>query len=187
MGRLSAAVLVALAASAASAQAQALPPRAQARADAAFARGQALSLQGFPMRGQELLAQGIPDDPDLLGTCIMVTPFDGTLTIGGDLKSWATSAPATVTVVNTGTARLFVSKPTQWAQAPSNTPTTNFVHSASLTGVNVGALLGLGDGVSALLSALGASVLSVSVGANAAAPFPAGSYSAQVTVTCAVE
>lgn len=132
-------------------------------------------------------AQFAPDNPDLLNTCLLLAPLDGTIAPGGDLRSWATTLPATLTVINTGRARLFVNRPTEWANAPAGAPATTFTSAASLTGVNVGALLGLGDGLSALLGALGTSVVSVSLGATAAAPFPTGSYSAQATVTCAME
>lgn len=122
--------------------------------------------------------------PDLLGVCILLTPLEGRLSTGGDLKSWATQTPATITVTNTGSAQLIVTPPTQWALSPQTTPDTNFSVAGSLTGVNVGNLLGLGGAVSAILTGLGLSVLSVSLGATAATPFPSGSYAAQVTVTC---
>lgn len=132
-------------------------------------------------------AQRFPENPDLLGTCLLLAPVDGTIALGGDLRSWATTIPASVTVVNTARSTLMVSKPTQWASSPAGAPATSFSQSASLTGVNVGALLGFGDGLSAPLSALGTSVASVSLGAVAPTPFRSGTYSAQVTVTCAVD
>lgn len=125
--------------------------------------------------------------PDLLGTCILLTPAEGRIATGGDLKSWATSTPATVSITNTGAAQLLVTKPTQWATSPPSTPATTFALTGSLTGVNVGDLLGLGGALSGVLSGLGLSVLSLSLGATAATPFPSGSYTAQVTVTCTVQ
>lgn len=125
--------------------------------------------------------------PDLLGTCILATPADGLITPGGDLKSWATTTPATVAVTNTGRAELLVTRPTTWASSPAATPATNFTLAGTMTGVNTGNLLGLGGALSGVLSGLGLTVLSLSLGATASTPFPSGAYVAQVTVTCTVQ
>ena len=136
------------------------------------------------------MAEAVPAwarSPDLLGLCILLTPLDGRIATGGDLKSWATTTPATITVTNTGAAQLILTAPSQWALSPPTAPDTSFSVSGSLSGVNVGNLLGLGGAVSALLTGLGLSVLSVSLGATAATPFPSGPYAAQVTVTCVAQ
>lgn len=121
-----------------------------------------------------------------LASCALITPVDGTLTLGGDLTSWSTLTPAAITAVNTSSATLTTTQPTDWLTKPGSTPTTTFTHTANMTGTNIGPLTGTGDSKSATLTNIGATVLTVSLGATAANPFRAGLHVAQVTVTCAV-
>lgn len=121
-----------------------------------------------------------------LASCALITPVDGTLTLGGDLQSWSTLTPAVITAVNTSSATLTTTQPGDWLTKPASTPTTTFTHTANMTGTNIGPLTGAGDSKSATLTNIGATVLTVQLGATAAAPFRAGLHVAQVTVTCAV-
>lgn len=121
-----------------------------------------------------------------LATCALITPVDGTLTLGGDLQSWTTLTPAVITAVNTSSATLTTTQPTDWLTKPASTPATTFTHTANMTGTNIGALTGAGASKSATLANIGATVLTVSLGATAAAPFRSGLHVAQVTVTCSV-
>ena len=121
-----------------------------------------------------------------LSSCALGVPVDGTLQLGADLSSWTTLTPASISATNTAPATLTVTKPTDWASAPAQTPTTAFTMTASTTGVNVGTLTGGGPALTQSLSAIGVTVLSVSLGATAAAPYRAGLHTAEVTVTCAV-
>lgn len=120
-----------------------------------------------------------------LATCALITPVDGTLTLGGDLQSWTTLTPATITAVNTSSATLTTTQPTDWLTKPASTPTTTFSHTANMTGTNSGALTG-GASKTATLTNIGATILTVNLGATATSPFRSGLHVAQVTVTCSV-
>lgn len=119
-----------------------------------------------------------------LASCALITPVDGTLTLGGDLMSWTTLTPAAITAVNTSSATLTTTQPSDWLTKPASTPTTTFTHTAAMTGTNIGNLTGTGASKSATLANIGATVLTVSLGATASSPFRAGLHVAQVTVTC---
>lgn len=121
-----------------------------------------------------------------LSSCALGVPVDGTLQLGADLSSWTTLTPASITATNTAPATLTVTKPTDWASAPSGTPTTTFTMSAATTGVNAGILGTTGPAATQSLAAIGVTVLTVSIGATASAPYRAGLHTAEVTVTCAV-
>lgn len=119
-------------------------------------------------------------------TCALNTPIDGTIVLQGNLRAWATATPATIVAVNTTPATLTVTKPSDWASAPSGTPSTTFSVAASTTGANVGTLTGTGNASSGPLTALGSSILAVSLSAQATSPYRAGLHTAEVTVTCTV-
>ncbi|MFC7052749.1 hypothetical protein ACFQI3_08630 [Hansschlegelia quercus] len=121
-----------------------------------------------------------------LSACALIAPVDGTLALNSDLKSWATATPATISAINTAPATLSVTKPTDWVSGPAGSPPTTFTVSAQTTGVNLGVLSILGNGVTTSLSGLGTSQLIVSLGATASTPYRAGNYAAEVTVTCTV-
>lgn len=121
-----------------------------------------------------------------LASCALGAPVDGTLQLGADLSSWTTLTPASITATNTAPATLTVTKPTDWASAPSQTPATTFTMSAATTGVNAGILGTGGPAATQALTGIGLTVLSVSLGATAASPYRAGLHTAEVTVTCSV-
>ncbi len=122
-----------------------------------------------------------------LSTCALTAPVEGTIALQGDLKSWATVTPASITAVNTAPATLTVTGPTSWASAPAGSPAnTTFAISGGMSGVNNGALAGDAARRTGSLANIGVTVVSVSLLASAESPFVAGPHVAQATVTCVV-
>ena len=118
--------------------------------------------------------------------CALTGGTDGALLLGADMKSWSTATPATIVATNTAASTLTVTRPSSWAASPASTPTTTFDHTATITGTNTASLSGSGDARTAVLTGLGANTVTVSLAATASQPFMPGNYTAQVTVTCAV-
>jgi hypothetical protein len=117
--------------------------------------------------------------------CALTSPQNGVINLQGDLKSWATTAPATLAVTNTGYSQLTVTRDNDWLSAPSGAPATSFNHTAWLVGPTSGQLQGAGTAKSITLTLAGSSTLSVFLSAVAETPFVGGDYEYQVTVTCA--
>jgi hypothetical protein len=121
-----------------------------------------------------------------LASCAFTNESAGTLNQRADLMGWTTKDPATVTVTNSGPSTLSITGPTQWATAPAQTPSTDFTTTATVTGTNnLGTLTG-SSLTSIALSLIGVNNVAVSLAASASTIYPAGSYKAQVTVTCAM-
>lgn len=120
-----------------------------------------------------------------LAVCVLSPLTSGELSLGADLMSWRTTRAGVVQAVNVLPAQLFVQAPTGWTLSPGGSPPTTFSVSAQMTGANLGQLLPNGGVVSGLLSILGTTNATISVGAMASQPFRAGLYSTSVTVTCA--
>ena len=121
-----------------------------------------------------------------VSTCALTLPINGTLTLGADLQSWATATQASITAVNTSAATLSLTAPTTWSVSPASTPATTFAITGNMTGSNSGALTGTSTARSGSLSAIGATIVTVSLAATATAPYRSGLHTAQVTVTCSV-
>ena len=121
-----------------------------------------------------------------IATCALALPIDGVVSLNGDLKSWSTTTPASITAINTSSATLTVTKPTTWATSPAGTPATTFTTTGTLTGTNSGNLTGSGASQTGALTNIGTTILAVSLGATSTAPFKSGLHTAEVTVTCSV-
>lgn len=142
----------------------------------------ALALHLQPASAATLSFRGLA-----LGTCTLTAPIDGVMTLGSDLSSWTTTTPASIVATNTAVSVLTVTRGSDWATSPAGTPLTSFDFSASLIGVNTGALTGTSLSKTHQLPTLGVSTLSMWLSGVASSPFPAGNYVAQVTVTCATQ
>jgi hypothetical protein len=121
--------------------------------------------------------------------CALTNPSDGSIEVQPDLRSWATSVPAKITVSNTApNYAVTVTHDTNWTTAPASTPVTTFAHVASITaGPNTSAqFTGAGASSSASLAVVGDNDLSITLTASAPTPFIAGAHQAKVTVTCAL-
>jgi hypothetical protein len=123
-------------------------------------------------------------------TCALTNPASGTIALNPDLRSWATSQAAKITVTNTSaeTYTLTATRSDAWkAGAPAGTPVTTFEHVPSIaSGVNAGATFqGTGVTKSTLLTNAGEDTFNVSITASASSPFKAGLHATEVTVTCA--
>lgn len=121
-----------------------------------------------------------------VSSCSLGVPTDGVLSLSSNLQNWTTTTPATITAINTAPATLTITKPTSWTASPTGTPATTFGLTANLTGTNIATLSVTSGAGSATLSILGNTLVSVSLTAQGADTFKAGSYTAQATVTCAV-
>ena len=121
----------------------------------------------------------------VLASCALTSPTPGTLTQTPTLTGWTTVTPATIVATNTGPSTLSITGPTGWTDSPAKTPSTTFTTSAAITGTNSVASITDAALASIGLPLVGVNTLSVSLSATAATIFPAGTYKAQVTVTCA--
>lgn len=139
----------------------------------------------FVLLSFALLPLGAVSAGAQVAVCTLVPTQEGEITLGADLMNWRTTRPAVVDAVTTAPATLFVNTPTSWALHPGRTPGTGFGVSTQLSGANGGQLLPGGGGLSGALSTLGTTHAAVSLTATASSTFPAGAYSAEVTVTCA--
>lgn len=116
--------------------------------------------------------------------CTLLAVQEGELAPGADLMGWRTTRPAVVDATTTVPSILYVNTPSGWALHPARTPGASFSVAAQLSGANGGQLAPGGGGVSGQLTTSGTTHAAVSLTATATSPFPAGVYSAEVTVTC---
>lgn len=133
-------------------------------------------------------AQTVDFDGTAPATCTLAGSTNGVITLGSDLSSWGTTIPATITATNTAESNLTVTRSDLWSLSPTGTPTTTFGHQVGVTGTNTltdSQFTATGTTKSGPLTSSGVNVVSMSVSATAASPYPAGAYRTQVTVTCA--
>jgi hypothetical protein len=144
----------------------------------------ALCLCGAP----PAFGQTINFDGTASATCSLAGATNGSLTLGSDLSSWATTTPGTITATNTTQSSLTVTRSGSWSVSPSGTPSTTFAHQISVSGGNTlsdSQFSTSNNAKTGQLTSPGVNLVSISVTGTAASPYPAGSYRTQVTVTCA--
>lgn len=131
--------------------------------------------------------QSIQFDGVATATCTLANATRGVITLNSDLSSWATTTPGTIAATNTSQSSLTVTRSGSWSSSPAGTPNTTFDHHVAVTGSNTiegSQVSQSGNAKTVQLSSVGANLVSVSLSASAASPYPAGAYQAQVTVTC---
>lgn len=134
------------------------------------------------------VAQSINFDGVAPATCTLLGATPGLITLGSDLTSWGTTTPGAITATNTSRSNLTVTRSGSWNTSPAGTPTTTFNHLVGVTGNNTLAdsqFTESGNAKSGELTSFGVNVVTIAVSGSASAPYPAGTYQTQVTVTCA--